>query len=228
MNNNLTQTKNLDLKVANTHDRVCEARNALADKLISKKYLNSNSPLSGISIKPDATFANQNEGERIYVLVRKHWFTNLGWLVKNSFYAMLPFIATTLLAVFKVQQTLISTQLASLIVIIYYSFLFTNVVKLFTDWYYDPFFVTTDRVMDYDFKPYGRYSIGEISLENIVDVRQKSAGFIGDIFNYGTVEVRTENNSRNIIMTQIPNPTLVRDVITDLYKIAKSYPYGDT
>lgn len=229
MNNNLAQPQipsALDNEVALSHDKVCMARNALANKLVSKKYLNKT--VAGISIKPSAAFANQNEGEVIYVLVRKHWFTNLGWLLRNVIYSILPFVVTSLLAVLQLDQNIVGPKLISLIIIIYYSFLFTNVVKLFTDWYFDPFFVTTDRVMDYDFKPYGRYTIGEISLENIVDVRQKSAGFIGDIFNYGTVEIRTENNTRDIIMKQIPNPTLVRDVITDLYKIAKSYPYGDS
>lgn len=229
MNNDNQQNNKQATEVVDphaSHDRIASARNSLSERILSKKYANGAG--GGISIKPKAEFANQNEGEMIYVLVRKHWYNNLGWIFRNIVYALLPFFILTVLAGFGLDLLLTNARLIGLVMIVYYSFIFTNVIKLFTDWYFDPFFVTTDRVMDYNFKPYGRYAIGEVSLENIVDVKQKSAGFIGDVFNYGTVEIRTENNTRNIIMEDIPNPTLVRDVITDLYKIAKSYPYGDT
>jgi hypothetical protein len=186
--------------------------------------------LGTLEFRPrNISFATQNKGERIYVLVRRHWITNIGWIVRGLFYAIVPFVVLGVLNVFSVDLDFLPTRALVLIIIFYMSLVLTTMIKDFLDWFYDPYIVTNERVLDYDFRPFSSYTIKETSLANIENVKESSGGVLGNIFNYGDVTILTASSTLKgeLNFIDVPSSSDVRNVISDLATIYKKFEYGD-
>jgi len=208
----------------NNREYIMKMREQEADRIVPEK---SGLPWSSIILKPNLVFETQDPNEKVYVLVRAHFITNLGWFLRNLFLAILPFILLPILLSFgiNIDISFLSNKALTIIGLLYYSFIFTSVVSNFIDWYFDPFIVTDLRIMDYDYKPYGNYSVAEVNLQDIQDIKERSAGLVGDIFNYGNVYVYSAGEKSEMVCKNVPSPTKVRDIITDLSNVAKTYKY---
>lgn len=179
----------------------------------------------GLLLRPDkVSFETQNADEQIYILMRRHWVTNVGWIFNAALYATLPFIIALVLTVLSINLFgVLGIRLTTLIGAAYYSVLLTYTVKHIVDWYFNMFIVTNERVLDYDFVTFTSRQVVESALENIGDVKEKSIGFLADFFNFGNVEVFSDAERNIIIFNSIPKPTLVRDKVSDLAKLARHH-----
>lgn len=182
---------------------------------------------SSIQLKPVAKFDGQNPDERIYILARRHWLKNLGWITSTIFYSLMPIIFAIVFNIFSPQLPEFSLKLYLLIILAYYSFVFTNAFKNFIDWYFDTYLVTNERVIDFNLKTFSSYSVDEIPLENIESVKQISAGVTSSFFNYGNVDIATDRDQGVIHFFYVSNPTRVRDIISDLARIARTFRDGN-
>ncbi|MEO6729102.1 MAG: PH domain-containing protein [Candidatus Dojkabacteria bacterium] len=182
---------------------------------------------SSIQLKPLAKFDGQNPDERIYILARRHWLKNIGWIISTVFYSLIPILFAIVFNIFSPQLPQFSLKLYIVIILAYYSFVFTNAFKNFIDWYFDTYIVTNERVLDFNLKTFSSYSVDEIPLENIESVRQDSAGVLSSFFNYGKVDIATERETGVIHFFYISNPTRVRDIISDLARIARTFRDGN-
>lgn len=177
----------------------------------------------GLEFRPrDIRFATQDKDERVFILVRRHWITNIDWAIANVLFGLIPFFVFPFLSFFDLGLE-VSAGLQFLFVIFFYSLVFTNVFREFIDWYYDIYIVTNDKILSYEFTPFTSYTVKEAMLTNIEQVQESSAGLIAGIFNYGNVSLSTASEDGNFRFNKIPNPTLLRDVIADLTEIAKKY-----
>jgi len=168
-------------------------------------------------------FGTQNEGEKVYLLVRRHWIKNLGWIVNNIIYSIAPILILLVLERFNVDITFISFKVFFIIVLAYYSIIFTNVLRNFYDWYFDVYIVTNERVLEYEFKPFVSYKVTEAELGNIEDVEESGKGIVADLFNYGDLIIRTASRHGEIAFDAIPDPTRVRDILMNLVEVIEDY-----
>ncbi len=194
------------------------------DQIVPKK---SSGFFGSVHFRPTFTFEGQNRNEKVYIMARRHWLTNTGWLINNFIYLIIPLIAALLLGVFNANLPELNRQVYAVIVLAYYSFIFTNIFKNFIDWYYDIYFVTNEKVMDVVFKPFASYQVEEISLTSIESVREKTPGVLASLFNFGNITITTEANDRNMVFPYISKPTKVRDIISDLAFVARSFNNGN-
>lgn len=184
------------------------------------------SSFGSIEYRPrHVTFATQNKGEYVYLLVRRHWITNIGWIIRNTFTSLIPPITLFLLSYFDIDISFIEDKTLFLILLAYYSIVITNFFAAFFDWYFDPYILTNERIVSYDFKPFTSYTIREATLDNIEDVREQSIGPIASIFSYGAIRILTASEEGEILFQAVPQPTQVRDIIADLAKIYKKYHF---
>lgn len=177
---------------------------------------------NSLQFRPRATFAGQNKGEVIFLLVRRHWITNVNWIIRNIFYCFVPLIIFLVIDFLNLDVTFFSWRLYVLAAVAYYSLIVTNVVRDFFDWYFDVYIVTNERLLEYQFKPFANYSIEEIFIENIEGVKQKTPGFIASVFNYGNVTVQTEAKDKEIRINYVSNPAKIRDIISDMVRISRN------
>jgi hypothetical protein len=183
--------------------------------------------LKNIKIEPNhISFLFQNQEEKIFLYMRRHFIENMGWILRNIFYATIPILAYLLLnfARFDVNQIPPKILLASLL--LYYAIILTNVIRDFFDWYFDAYIVTNERVINFEFNPIRSYKVKEVMLQNIETVVERSAGIFANIFDYGTLFLSIEGPQEEFVFERISSPSKIRDVLTDLIKVAKKY-YGD-
>ena len=196
------------------------------EKVVPKKTGRS---WQGFQVRPPITFSTQNQDEVIYILSRSHWIVNVGWIFRNFLYSLLPLLLVFLIDLFsvKIPQGNVADKMYLIGILIFYSVILTNVVRDFYDWYFDPYLVTNERILDFTFNPFTNFSIIEAPLESVVSVKQDTRGIVAAVFNYGDVTVQTETVTQVITFEKASNPTRVRDIISDLSRVARTYSYGD-
>lgn len=173
----------------------------------------------------DIQFANQGRFEEVFIVVRSHWSVNLGWFFRAMSYATFPPFVYWILTFFQFNQALdfFSFTEWNLILLFYYAIVITNTFREYIDWYFDPYFVTNERIVHYDYVPFQRYKIQEAYFDKIENVREVSSGFMANIFGYGDIKINTASEKGEFSFRKVPNPTLIRNIITDLSKINQSY-----
>jgi hypothetical protein len=178
----------------------------------------------GLLVKPEnVSFATQNENEVVYMLLRRHIITNSGWIFNAVTLSLLPIILHNLLVLFGIDVfQFVSLKLITLGALVFYSIILTSVVKNFIDWYFNLYIITNERVIDYDFKSFVSNGVTEANFVGIEDVKETTVGFLPNLFDYGTIAMFTEGDHNPITFHDVPDPTLVRDKVSDLAKIAKN------
>ena len=178
--------------------------------------------VSSVVVLPDPEkykFETQNPGEEVYIMLRSHLITNVGWIVSIIVAAVIPFIVFFLLNEFHIdlsQIVLIKPQYIILVLILWYVLLFTQVLINFLNWFFNIYIMTNQRIIDFDFSAFSYHHISETSLENIEDVTGESVGFLPSMFDYGDILIQTAAEKDEFKFENIPNPNWVRDKIMDL------------
>ncbi|MDQ6986093.1 MAG: hypothetical protein Q9M91_05755 [Candidatus Dojkabacteria bacterium] len=221
INNNMTYATNAAARAHLTRRQIELMKLKEIDEMIPKRRGNS---WSGLLFRPKSIrFENQNDYEYVFVVVRSHWSSNIAWIVRNVLYSFIPILLLVLYSYFNISLSFVSAINVSIFFLAFYSVIMTNVIRDFFDWYFDPYIVTNQRIVHYEFKPFSSYTIKETNLENIEFVREKSAGVLAGIFDYGTIIVATASEQSLFEFKKIPEATLVRDIITDLRTIHAKY-----
>lgn len=178
----------------------------------------------GLNIEPHGmSFATQNPHEKIYVFLRRHWSENFSWIITNFLYALAPFIGAIIFALLDIEISFLGVKEYIIILLCYYSLIVTNIIKDYFDWYYDPYIITNQRIIHYEFKPFTKYEVKEAALESVENVSEISSGLLAGLWGYGSLRISTEAYNDVFVFERIPRPTKVRDILFDLTKIARKY-----
>lgn len=180
-----------------------------------KTALNSPHFYSAFTDRPKGvTFIEQETGEEVLLLLRRHFATNIPWLFASIILIALPVFFPAAAATFPLPEFSSITLL--LLLLFYYLFIFGFLLLNFTLWYFHVGLVTNLKVIDIDLAGILYRHIAVAKHENIEDVSQSQVGFISSLFNYGNVYVQTAGSQQNIDYDRVPHPARVADVISDL------------
>lgn len=185
--------------------------------------------ISSVIVLPEKLeFETQNPNERVYIMLRKHIVTNLGWVVSSFIMIFVP-VGLLLLAndlkfdIYSAFPVLKAGYIWTT-VCFWYLVIFTNSLMKFLDWYFNMYVITNERIIDFDFNPFAYHKISEAGLDSIVDATQETIGFLPMFFNYGDVYVQTAGERREFDFLSVQNPAWVRDKIMDLRDLIVSKP----
>jgi len=162
-------------------------------------------------------FDGEDTGEEVLLVLRKHFITNLRWIVIS----IAMFLAPTLLAIlFSFSGALVPASITSnhlmVMTTLWYLISFGYTFAAFLIWHYSVNLVTSKRIVDIDFLDfvYRRYS--EAFLNNIQDLTHEHNGAIQILFNYGYIFIHTAAEVRVLEFDLVPQPAAVQDFISDL------------
>lgn len=186
---------------------------------------------AGVSIYPsDLTFDVQNPGEIVYIMMRKHFFTNFSWLFKAVISALLPLLVLLIINTLTIDGRKyllvdfvgkVSGLFWLVAVLVYYSVVESYAVGNFLDWYYNIYLVTNERIIHMHFKILTGKMVSEATLGKIEDISQQIFGFFPSIFNYGDVLVQTAAEKSRFQFKSVSDPSWFRDVLGDLVSLTK-------
>ncbi len=160
------------------------------------------------------SFAEQEAGEEILLLLRRHFVTNIPWAAMAILLLLLPLGFPFFVANFPIP--LPSGITLTFYTAFYYLIIFGFVLINFSLWYFHTGMVTTVRLVDIDLSGILIRHISEAKNKSIEDVSYTQIGFVRSLFNYGDVMVQTAGAESNIEYDRVPKPSVVADIIGDL------------
>lgn len=156
-------------------------------------------------------FATEETGEQIILLLRRHWVTNVPWILLAILMILGPFVLTVfpLLAFLPARFQLMG-------VLFWYLLTMALIFEGFLGWFYNIFIVTDERVVDIDFVGLIYREISEARISRVQSATFSQGGLVQAIFNFGLVLVQTAAEIQNIEFEDVPNPSMVVRTIDSL------------
>jgi len=179
--------------------------------------------MGSVMITPNKTrFESQDDDEKIVLVGRRHFITNIGWIAIVCFGFFVPFFWGE----FPFVKVLNDTTNFSLTLLWYAALLFF-VIQNFILWFFNVYIVTTERLVDVDFFGLLYKNINVTHIGNVEDINYSQRGLFASIFNMGDViaqtasEQRTDDKAERSSFTfgMISNPDLVVKIISQLMEI---------
>lgn len=164
-------------------------------------------------------FPGQQENEEVFLVIRQHWVVFASRLILwFLFVAILMasdyFVRTY--APFLLNHPY--DQIFVLIKNIYLLFLILGLLMMWTIFYLNLQIVTNERVVDIDQYSLLHHKTSEVYLSRVQDVTAEVKGLLPTFFNYGNVHIQTAGETERFVFNNIPNPTAVAKLISDLYE----------
>ncbi len=173
------------------------------------------------------TFTNQEPDEDILLFLRRHFITNIPWVIVTFLLFLIPplfLFFLTFLDGFVLPQGLIIV-----LTIFYYLIVASYAFGKFISWFYNIGIVTQKRIVDLDSTNILSHNTATATFNEIVDVKFTQRGFFQSTFDYGDIHIQTEALHANFEFDASPKPTEVADLISDLRVTAmKGHSHGNS
>jgi hypothetical protein len=170
---------------------------------------------SGIS------FAHQEPDEHIMLFLRRHFITNIRWIINAILLLLAPIPLAALLRFTNITFVTITPQLQFSLGLFYYIVVLNYAFVKFITWFYHVGIVSQKRLLDLDVDNILHYHLAETNISDVVDVSHSQKGFFQSFLNYGDVPIQTEAIKANFEFEATPHPANVADIITDLRGLKK-------
>lgn len=178
-------------------------------KKIYKIVGHTKHPFSSLLINPHVfDFEERDSEEKIILVARPHWFTNVSWILTT---VLLVFGPSVLKFVPMVSD--IPSEIRILGVFAWYLITFAFSFEKFLSWYFDVYIITDERVVDISFNNLLNKKFSEAKLSMIQDITSRVSGVSQTMFNYGTVSIQTAAEVPEICFEMIPNPEKIIKVL---------------
>lgn len=165
----------------------------------------------------EVSFKDQEENEKILLILRRHFITNVSWIFITFILLILPAGFAILNSNFSIINLAnFSTSFVVLLILFYYLSVSTYSFVNFITWYFNISIVTQKRIIDIDFSNLVYKNIAATKLAQVEDVSYTQAGVIRTLFDYGDVLVQTAGEFENFDFTAVPHPERVIKIIEDL------------
>lgn len=162
------------------------------------------------SLNPQAKFDTQEDGEKVYLLLRSHPFTQIGWILGSILFFILLFSFNFFIQSFFNPGQIFLINLFFTIII--FSYIWFNILN----WYFNVGIITSKRIIDIDFYAVLYKEITNAQLGRIEDTTVKSGGYLESFFDHGSIFVQTAGTEANVEFINVPHPSDAVQIINKL------------
>jgi hypothetical protein len=171
-------------------------------------------------------FVNQEKQESVVLFLRKHFITNVSWILTTILLLLLPIFIVAIFQVSNFSLFTLPTNFIAILILFYYALVLNYALVNFIIWFYHVGIVTQKRLLDLDVYNILSHHLAETNLVEVVDVSYAQQGFAQSFLNYGNVPIQTEAIKANFEFELAPKPAEVSDIITDLRNEMKGGVYA--
>lgn len=168
---------------------------------------------------------HKKEGEKIILLLRRHYIIILFRFIFWGVTALMPivfyFIFRDVLSILFDNKNL--TPIFVIFLSIYYLYIWLFTFHSFVNYYLDVWIVTNHRIINMEQKGLFDRTVSEQKLYRVQDVTSEIKGFWPTLFNFGEVEIQTAGEKTRFIFKQVPAPYHVAKKINLLSEENKRY-----
>lgn len=170
------------------------------------------SPLAAYAESPKKVhFETQDPREKIILLLRRHWITNLPWIGMAFLLLLAP-----LVLIFFPPIVFLPLRFQLMAVVVWYLITFAFILEEFLGWLFNVYIVTDERIVDIDFHNLIYKEISDAKIDRIQDVTYTMGGVARSLFNFGDVLVQTAAERPQFEFDAVPHPDRVTRVLNEL------------
>lgn len=189
--------------------RIIKEAIKIIEKIGEEKTKN---PLAAfVALPAKVKFETQDKEEKIILLLRRHWVTNVPWILLVLLMLVVP-LGTRFFPLFN----FIPQRFFFIFIAMWYLFTLAFFFEKFLAWFFNLYFITDERIIDVDFVSLIYREISEAKIENIQDVSYRTGGLLKSIFDYGDLYIQTAGEVPRIEFEAVPKPDKVVKVLDQL------------
>lgn len=182
------------------------------DSSVEKMQYHNHNPFSAFCIYPHKVgFMNQEEDEQVVLIVRRHFLTNVKWILSAIGIMFLPHILK-LLDLF----SFLPPNYQLVIDLIFYLLALTVVLQGFLSWFFSVNIITNRRVIDVNFDNLIYRRITDAETSHIEDASVIMGSVVRTLFDYSDVNIQTAAETEDIIFEAVPHPDKIAKILSDL------------
>ncbi|OGH08759.1 MAG: hypothetical protein A2152_00030 [Candidatus Levybacteria bacterium RBG_16_35_6] len=159
-------------------------------------------------------FKEQEEGEEIILLLRKHFMTNFPWIAIAIIITIAPVIFFIFRSYFPVPP--LPDKFNVIAFLFYFTVVGAYVYMNFISWFFNISLVTQGRLIDVKFIDIIYHDMAITRLSLVEDISFTQSGFLRSLFNYGDIFVQTAGEKLNFDFLAVPEPDHVLNIIENL------------
>lgn len=170
------------------------------------------------------TFPGQQPGEKIVIVLHRHWFVFISRLIRVIIATILPVVAIGIIMSvfnFRLDAGSMSYALVVMTGCIYLLFLLILLYGYWLDYALDVFIVSDKRIVDIEQKGLFNRTVAEERIFRILDVTYEIKGVIPTFFKFGNVYAQSAAERQRFIFEDVPHPDKVSELILHLIDTAK-------
>jgi len=166
-------------------------------------------PFSSLLVNPHVfDFEERATEEKIILVARPHWFTNVSWVLTTILLVLVP----SLLKFVPIISD-IPAKFQMMGILTWYLVTFAFAFEQFLSWYFDVYIITDERIIDINFNNLLDKKFSEAKIGMIQDITSRVSGVSQTLFNYGTVLIQTAAEVSEIHFEMVPNPEKIIKVL---------------
>jgi len=166
-------------------------------------------PFSSLLVNPHVfDFEERDSNEKIILVARPHWFTNVSWVLT----AILLIVSPALLKFIPLIGS-IPSKFQLLGIVAWYLVTFAFIFEKFLSWWIDVYIITDERVIDIAFNNLLDKKFSEAKISMIQDITSRVSGVAQTMFNYGNVMIQTAAEIPEITFEMVPHPEKIIKIL---------------
>lgn len=162
-------------------------------------------------------FNDFKDQERVVMIARHHWWVLFREVFMLAILFVLPFFLVPLVYLFASQGGAVPTISGGVVLFFSASWaliMWNLMFARWTDFYFDIWVITNWRIIDIDQQGFFKRNVATLlTLDHIEDVKTELNGIIGNMLNFGHVQVQTAAARDEFEFDDVSNPTNVDETI---------------
>lgn len=163
------------------------------------------------------------DDEKIYLVIRRHWFVFFAKVVGHAFLILAPLVIFVifLLITNNFAQELEPLQKVPPTLIFFFGslwmfFIWTDIFIVWTNFHLDTWILTDKRIIDVEQKGFFRREVSIFRMDRVQDITIEVNGLLASLLNFGNVHVQTAGIGQKFVIKGIPHPKEIKRVISNL------------
>lgn len=174
----------------------------------------------------NAHFEGQEENEKIFRILHRHWFNILVQFIPGMVCVFLLIMAAGIVPSMFPDFWRNSYTIFWFFETLMYMVLWVWSALIFVDYYLDVWVITDRRVVNVEQKGLFLRQVSELRYQKIQDVTTEVEGFFPTLLDFGEVFVQTAGEKARFLFHNIPRPYEIKALIMDLQRRGRQHDLG--
>ena len=190
-----------------------KANKSFVNRILAEQQRSS---ISGFNVFPKkVNFYGKDPEEDVVLIARRHWIALVPSVLLSLLVISIPFIYLLLTTQMNAFSFILYLGIWVLCLILSFNMLVTTALR----WHYTVNIVTDQRIVCIRMDNAFYHSYSEAQLEKIEDITHTHVGILGDIFDFGDLQIDTAGHDVDFKLRTIPRPRELQDVLNDLIEM---------